>query len=172
MCKKLIFQNACICKAGHICNDCTQLMPELNYKFCNICGEETVTHCSACNTAIQGALVRYDELFQQWSVERNLNFEPAYCPECGTPFPWTQERLHAAQGIIDMLDELSDEQKEELKKIIPDLTVERPRTQLSTLLLAKAFEKISSFGKEFLIKWLNDNAVATVLELLHKSNCL
>ena len=128
MCKKLIFQNACICKAGHICNDCTQLMPELNYKFCNICGEETITHCSACNTAIQGALVRYDELFQQWSVERNLNFEPAYCPECGTPFPWTQERLHAAQGIIDMLDEL--------------------------------------------IKWLNDNAVATVLELLHKSNCL
>lgn len=116
--------------------------------------------------------MRYDELFQQWSVERNLNFEPAYCPECGTPFPWTQERLHAAQGIIDMLDELSDEQKEELKKIIPDLTVERPRTQLSTLLFVKTFEKISGYGKEFLIKWLNDNAVATVLELLHKSNCL
>ena len=164
--------DACICEAGHVCCDCIQIAPEQNSKHCQLCGEETITHCLACNTKIQGAIASYNDLLDTWTFVQRLDFPPDYCTECGTPFPWTQERLQAAQGIIDMLDELSEEQREELKKIIPDIMVERPRTTLSTLLFAKTFEKISGIGKTFLIKWLNDNAIATVLELLHKSNCL
>ena len=46
---------------------------------------------------------------------------PAFCYKCGDPFPWTAAALRAAEDLADEMDALSDDEKESLKKTLPDL---------------------------------------------------
>ena len=67
---------------------------------------------------------------------------PSYCGECGTPFPWTQTALTAAREYTDDLEQLSQEEKTELKKTLDDLAVDTPRTPLAASRFNKFLNKI------------------------------
>lgn len=67
---------------------------------------------------------------------------PSYCGECGSPFPWTETALAAAREYTDDLDQLSQEEKTELKKALDDLTVDTPRTPLAASRFKKVLNKI------------------------------
>lgn len=94
---------------------------------------------------------------------------PYYCHNCGEPYPWTQARLETADKIVDMLDELDDVQKKQLKETFPDLIVESPKTQLSALVAAKIMEKVHGLGRYVLIQWFEQNVLPTILTLMNLS---
>jgi len=48
------YDTAQICMNGHIINSMSKLHPEHNRKFCDKCGEPTITNCQKCNSPIPG----------------------------------------------------------------------------------------------------------------------
>ena len=73
------FHTAYICENGHAISAKTGECP---YTFCPQCGARIISKCPACNAVIRGVV---DDT---WSFAFNYTV-PAYCPDCGKPFPWT-----------------------------------------------------------------------------------
>lgn len=58
---------------------------------------------------------------------------PYYCTQCGKPLPWLQDILDNATELIDCEDLLTNEQKEVIKRELPTLIVDLPRSGLSAV---------------------------------------
>ena len=74
------------CLNGHIITSTAKTDPQDLRKRCSKCGEETITHCPKCNTEILGC-EHIPHLGHSGPSE-----PPAYCHECGAPYPWTERR--------------------------------------------------------------------------------
>jgi hypothetical protein len=130
------FDIALICKNGHLINSSELEFPSSNTEYCKECGAKTIDECKYCNSKIQGAV--NNGFYHEFEM-------PNYCHKCGKPYPWTEERLKALNETIDIMDELSSQEKLELKKNIQDITTYTPRTTLAALKIKKVSPKI---GKE------------------------
>lgn len=160
------------------------------WQYCSTCGEPVIHACPHCGNHIRGALHvqvpkyrfanRYNPLNEEQNhqtictgytdqIAKNDISLPYYCHNCGEPYPWTQARLETADKIVDMLDELDDVQKKQLKETFPDLIVESPKTQLSALVAAKIMEKVHGLGRYVLIQWFEQNVLPTILTLMNLS---
>jgi hypothetical protein len=82
--------------------------------FCRICGAMNISTCPHCQVSIE---LSYDR--------------PAFCAQCGKAFPWTTYAIRAASECTDDIQQLSPQEKEELKATFEDLTVDTARTPLA-----------------------------------------
>ena len=162
-----------ICLNGHIVNLSCKNNPKANTSHCPQCGEKTITACLHCSAPIRGAAYYKRALFATstgvCSVPKLIESEypvPAYCHNCGAPYPWTEEMLRYGERIVEALDDLPPEKKSQLKALFPDLIVETPRSQLAVLELAKALNAVQCFGKEIFINWLSQNMAPVLYALL------
>ena len=116
------YDTAQVCLNGHVVSSFAASQPQSNQNFCAQCGAQTITACQSCNTPIRG----------HYHVSGVIGFfdynKPAYCYNCGKPFPWTVASLAAASDLVDDLDTLSQEEKQQLKDSFPDLVRDTPRT--------------------------------------------
>jgi hypothetical protein len=85
-----------ICVEGHITNDHAQSVPDRNRRHCTKCGAETITACASCSAPIRGA-------YQTRGTPAQMSGVPAFCHECGEPYPWTGSKLEAARDLVDQL---------------------------------------------------------------------
>lgn len=69
---------------------------------------------------------------------------PSYCHDCGKPYPWIEEQLNALDEIVDLMDELSELEKQEFKQSAREVTTENPRTSLAALKIKKFGIKVGS----------------------------
>ena len=65
---------------------------------------------------------------------------PAFSPDCGKPFPWTERRLEAARELAHEAEHLSGEEKQQLADSLDDLTRDTPRTQVA----ASRFKRLAA----------------------------
>lgn len=144
------YKNALICLNGHVISDNIGDHPELGEKFCQKCGAETIRKCLNCEADIRGEY--YVESVICIGGERMK--APLYCHNCGKPFPWTEDELEAARMAIDEDDKLKSDEKELLKKSLPDLIAETPRTSLAVMRMKKAVLHVGSFTKDVLNKFI------------------
>lgn len=141
------YDAAQVCLNGHKINARTRSQPEHNAKFCSRCGEKTVVACPECKADIRGDFC----LDGGWGRWRQGWLIPlSHCHGCGKPYPWTQRRAGALAEAIDAVEELVDEEKDRLKKSIPDITADTPRSGTATLLFKKAITKIGAVGSKVL----------------------
>lgn len=155
------YKTAKICLNGHMITDDLESSGN-NDSFCSECGAKAITHCKYCNANIHG----------YYFVPGVLNLAaettvPAYCHDCGEPYPWTETFLKTAEEMVDMFNELSTEQKQQLKETFPDLIVETPQSKLAALRAAKLINGLTSFGKDIFVKLLQDNVVDSLFALMH-----
>ena len=119
------YDTAQICLNGHVVSTFASSQPQSNQKFCAQCGAETILACTGCGTTIRG----------YYHVPGVIGFfdysKPAYCYGCGKPFPWTAASLEAASELVDDLETLSHEEKQQLKGSFPDLVRDTPRTAVA-----------------------------------------
>ena len=166
-----------ICLNGHIVNLSCKNNPKANTSHCPQCGEKTITACLHCSAPIRGAAYYKRALFATsagvCSVPKLIESEypvPAYCHNCGSPYPWTEELLKDADAIIDSFDELSNEQRKLLKERFPDLLTDNPRTISSALTFSKLINGLTSVGsavgKGFLINLLEKHVPETIFTLM------
>lgn len=124
-----------ICTNGHCITAYARSSPEFTQNFCKKCGAATVTSCQSCNAEIQG----------EYHVEGVLGFSeykvPAFCHDCGKPYPWTKTKLKAARDLAQEMENISDEEKEILKKSIDDIVKDMPETSLAATRIKKILSK-------------------------------
>lgn len=156
------FDSALICLNGHLINDTSVKYPHHNSKYCDECGEATINCCQKCQAIIRGEYHMPDSLFIS-----NGEFDiPSYCHECGEAYPWTIEILNAAKELADILDEISEEDREELKKSLDDIVRDTPRTVVASTkfkrVLSKTGPEIATGFKNILIDVVSETVKKTI----------
>lgn len=148
-----------ICLNGHMVNSTAVSSPEFNEKFCQKCGAETITKCPFCTTPIRG-------YFHSTGVISLAEDEiPSFCHNCGKSFPWTESKIQAAQEFADELEELTKEDRELLKKSLPDLVRETPQSKIAESRFKRIMSKV---GKES-IESMRSILVDILSETIRKS---
>jgi hypothetical protein len=150
------YDTAQICLNGHVVTSMANSYPQHCQKYCDKCGAETITACLECNVAIRG----------YYHVPGFIGFSdydrPAYCHNCGRPFPWTISGLEAASKLADELENLSDEEKEQLKSSFQDLIMDTPKTVVAETRFKKLLKKAGSDAYEGMKAILIDIVSETV----------
>lgn len=151
------YDTALICMNGHKINGKYHDLPQLNSNFCKKCGAKTINSCSYCRSEICG-------YYRGGPFAANYRV-PAYCQNCGKPYPWTEEKLKALKETIDQ-SEISDKEKEEFSKNLPDIISETPRTQTASLKIknigAKVGKEIWGVAREILIDIASETAKKSI----------
>ena len=152
------YDAAQVCLNGHMINHSLKKYPEFSKQYCNKCGAKTITSCPECNTPIQG------EYHVEGIAVLGLSSPSpdSFCHSCGQPFPWTKARLDAAKEFTDMLEGISDEEKDKLKQSLNDLVSDTPRTANAATkwkrYLAKAGQVAAGGFKEVMYSIMVDTA--------------
>ncbi len=150
------YDTAQICLNGHVVNSMAGSVPGRNQKFCDKCGEPTITSCQYCTTSIRG-------YYHIQGIFGLCNYSPpSFCHNCGKPFPWTDTAVKAAQELADTLDSLTNEERNNLKRSLDDIVRETPRTTASAnkfkRLMAKAGKEAAECFKAILINVASEEA--------------
>ena len=156
------YEQATICENGHIISEYSN-NAESTDKYCSKCGGLAIKTCKKCGTYIRGQY-NSDEFV---IIPNGSIVVPAYCHNCGDPYPWTSKFLNAADEMVDMFDDLTPEQKQTLKSTFPDLIVESPNSQLAALRASKLINGLQEFGKDIFINLLSENIIPTLFTLMH-----
>lgn len=175
------YRTALVCECGHlITGDCSSAPDAL---YCSQCGKPCISACPSCHAPIRGdyyercpncglhcgsALDNLDYAQLAQYSERLVESctVPAYCHNCGEPYPWTETLLCRANEIVDFMDELSDEEKSALKECFPFLLSDAPDASYHALVASKLLRSVSSIAKTALQNLLADHLSAFFLTLL------
>lgn len=154
------FDTAQVCLNGHLINACAQTRPQRSEKFCTKCGAETVVACPLCKAAIRG----YFHIPRVYSP--GPKNPPAFCHECGKPYPWTERRIEAARELADESVELDSGEKESLKATFNDLVRDTPKTPLAAQRFQKLWAKMKGPAagtmKEILVQIVSETATKLI----------
>ena len=127
---------ALICSNGHVIRSTVGLTPEQGRDFCEMCGAATIIACQKCNAPIPG--------LSSSEIVAGAEFStPAYCANCGTPYPWTEKGLEVARELVSELEDLTEDERALLAKDLDDIIADTPRTMVAATRWKKALSKIS-----------------------------
>lgn len=145
-----------ICLNGHVINSCVLTSPDTNADFCDKCGASTLTQCDKCNNGIRG-------YYHASGVWGSYSYSPpSFCHACGKPYPWIEAKLKAAQDLSDELDNLTQEEKDTLKRGLDDMVRDTPQTTVATTrfkrLVAKAGKGAAEGFKSILVDVVSEAA--------------
>jgi hypothetical protein len=149
-----------VCLNGHVTNN--HVSDEArNQIFCNRCGAKTITACQHCEGPIRGAH-RYNP------HSPTLPPPEAYCLHCGRPYPWTQASFDALRAIATVSEGLSDDDREQLAEMLPDLITreDTPRTHVVALKMKKLLKKGGTVFAEAVRKTIVDVTSETIKKIL------
>ncbi len=146
------YATAQICLNGHVINDSVEVYPEDSKKFCIKCGAETISICKNCNNRIEGRFHSDDPYYLGVSPYQR----PAYCHNCGKPYPWTLSAIEMASALIAEDEKLSQAEKDNLVGSLSDILVETPKTQLATTRIKKALMVCGKFTAEGIRQFVID----------------
>jgi hypothetical protein len=96
---------------------------------------------------------------------RSSYVRPAFCGQCGKPFPWTVGAFEAAALLAKETEELDASDCDTLSESLGDIVVETPKTPVATARIKRIIGKAGpAFGNG-----LRDLLVDVVSETVKKS---
>lgn len=131
------YDTAQICLNGHVITRSAEDSPEFREKHCSDCGAETVTACPHCLEKIRGYLRGSMPSLRPQPA-------PAFCHNCGKPYPWTDRAVQAIRELALETDGLTNEEKENLSRSLDDLVRDTPQTQVAIARFKKFAAKAGS----------------------------
>lgn len=150
-----------ICINGHVITTSLNSSPENSVNFCSKCGKPTISKCQNCNTPIRGF---YHIVGVIYSGDFKL---PHFCHECGKQYPWTEAKLEAAKEFADMLEELSPEERDILKKSLDTIVTDTPQTPIAAnkikILAAKVGKATAKQLRELVVDIASETAKKIIL---------
>ena len=177
------FANALVCENGHLISGDARKYPS-GSRYCPQCHAPILNACPHCRAPIHGTQYMISisrnfaeragpsDLFPdvpEYSSEENEYAEAkvdSYCPYCGKPYPWTEKLLSEAGRLVDLMDELTDGQKEQLKATFPDLICETPHAQSAACLASSLLRSVSDIGVSALRRIFEGKISDALSELL------
>jgi hypothetical protein len=146
-----------VCPNGHVVNWATIESPTHNKKYCEKCGEPTLSSCPSCHMSIRG----------EYHVPRVISMgsydlpPPAFCHNCGKAFPWTERKQQAA---IDLFIEETQDQEEqrEFRESVEQITKDTPQANVASKrimrLLGKVGKGTASAIRDILVNLASEGA--------------
>lgn len=153
-----VYRVAQICMAGHVVTSGADEYPEQKEEFCSTCGEATIMKCPECDTTIRG-FYYVDALVISRDYEA-----PAYCHDCGRPFPWTQRSIDAAIEVVKGDKSLEPEQIAQLEEDLPKLGKDTPEAGPAAQKIAKTITGLTVGAKKFFIETIKKIATGEIME--------
>lgn len=150
---------ALICLDGHIINDSMKDQPQLNKKHCPQDGKPTISECPECHKPIAGE-IHYSNVFGAHTFKL-----PAFCIECGKPYPWTTAKQNAAKELAKEL-KLSIEDQKTLETSIDQISKNDAQAQVSATKINRIMKSITSTTGEVLHKLIVDISSETAKKIL------
>lgn len=141
-----------ICMNGHVITAAYKDSPERHQNFCKQCGARSTTKCLRCETTIKGYY------YPSGVISIPKYALPSYCISCGGPYPWTQLKVEAIEGLIDLAPGLTEDERKTLKEYLPDIANATPKSELAAVKFKKTIAKSREFGKSILQKTITDLA--------------
>lgn len=145
------YHTAQICKNGHIINHRADTEPLRNKPYCSSCGSETLISCPSCNAKILG-----DYEVEGFGFPLSYDIAPAFCHNCGKPYPWTESALLAAAGLIYEEENIPDDLKDRTVETLTDVIVETPKTTLAATRLKKCLASAGKFTADGIRQFVID----------------
>jgi hypothetical protein len=128
-----------VCLNGHVITDTLSRSGKAGQKFCDKCGAATTSECASCRQAIRGDY-HADGVV---SIGFPMTPAPAYCYECGKPFPWTEARREAARELADDLSgEIGDADVATLKKSVDQVSTDTPMAEVGATRAKRILDKL------------------------------
>ena len=145
------YDTAQVCLNGHVITDRYEKSPNLRKQFCSECGKETIFQCPSCNANIQGDY-HVDGVVYLTTSEPTA---PAYCHNCGKPYPWTESNLKAISDLLELDEQLQKSDVETMKELLPDLITDTPKSKVAgakyKIVMRKAGKATAEAVKELII---------------------
>ena len=157
------FETAQICLQGHVVTSNYERNVGERTPFCSACGERTIHECPNCHAPIRGTHYvkkpvttvknAFFQMKHQVLRERRGDREPykvpAYCHNCGAPFPWTQSAIAEASDLVEKeMPELSTDEKAEFKAALPKVISDTPLTTRAAKMISRLLKKVAPTANE------------------------
>jgi hypothetical protein len=152
------YRTAEVCLNGHVSTDAADAHPHLREKYCSKCGEPTITQCQDCQANIRGSY------YVEGVISLRSKYEPApaFCFNCGKPFPWTERKLKAAVDLVGTGGGLSEAELMQFSEDVRELTKDTAQVHAASIRFKKAMAKvgnaISTGVRDILADVLSDTA--------------
>lgn len=146
------YRVAQICLNGHTINEYADTSPERNEQFCRKCGSKTINKCQHCNTSIRG------KYMTPGFIVATSYIPPKFCPSCGQAYPWTDAKIKAAESLADLIEDISVEERVELKESIRNIVRDTPQTLLAAYKFQKIIAKSGPIMKDAIWETIADVA--------------
>jgi hypothetical protein len=129
------YLTAQICLNGHTITHMYEESPERAAPHCDKCGDSTITQCPDCDENIRG----YHRtpgvaVLGGWAA-------PAFCHSCGTAYPWTVAKLREAKDFADQVEELTPEERTELRVSVDHLVRDTPGAETAIMKVGRLMDK-------------------------------
>jgi len=138
-----------------VLNDRSTALPEHNQRRCDKCGSEVIDACPQCNTTIRGHFHNPNSRYVDHTIDA-----PAFCHECGKPYPWTESKLDAARDLVEQLEIFDIPEKTLLNSSVEELLRDTPKSPPAVvrfkMLLAKASPLAQEAFKQILFNVLSE----------------
>lgn len=151
-----------ICLNGHVITDTYDQNPEFRQNFCNKCGEKTITKCPNCKSNIRGDYEVEGICF----IGSTMDTAPAYCYNCGSPYPWTKTALESTQELLALESTLSSDELSYLSENLSSIIVDTPKTKVVATKFKISLSKISSTTASAIKDILVDIASETAKKII------
>jgi hypothetical protein len=127
-----------ICVNGHVISSMAGSNVQYRQEHCNKCGAKTIMSCQKCNKPING----------YHHVPGVIGFfdynAPRFCEYCGEAFPWIKSKIESSKELVDLMDSLTVQEKDDLKESIEDLVRETSKVPVAKVKLKKYLAKVDS----------------------------
>ncbi len=152
------YEKAQICESGHIIS--RRSSDFTTDKFCSSCGAKILDVCPKCNAPFKGEPKNMEAAYL-------IKIKPpAYCYECGEPYPWTKRKMKAVAEEIKLEMELTEQQQKELISALPALVNEIPETRASAQKVKNILGFIGKAAANALIEEIVTFACSVAKEIL------
>ena len=156
------YDTAQVCMNGHVATIALESSPEQARKFCEECGEKTMSECPECRHAIPGyhntpgAIVVYE-------------YEPPkHCGGCGSAYPWTARMLQELVEAVGEFEELGPEDAARFRDSVADVVKDTPKTKRASAHIKSLVDKLSGphrgVIKDLLLKVACEAAKGNIFE--------
>lgn len=137
---------AFICEKGHVIESLSDSCAD---KYCTVCGARVISKCPNCGAILRGKSRDAYGYLEAYTA-------PAYCKDCGKPYPWTKIAIEATVLMLKEETGLADDERQKLIDVLPDVIAETPRTPLAATRIRKAISSAGRFVAEGIRQFVID----------------
>lgn len=154
--KRYYYKTALVCLGGHIVTAHYDKIKHGQVSTCDKCHAPCIHECQHCHAPIPGCYhVEYDQVTSYGELEGHIHTAhrdecvrkgsyqlPLYCPKCNAPYPWTAAHLKVIDEWLAKARFMTDEEREDFRKRLPDIMMKNPRTLVSAHTIAEYLNRL------------------------------